>query len=218
MWNLLLKKNGFQLSFHWFGYRWVKLLLRDWSNNLSDIWSISQLSKSFMVVIRSPDILARLVQTICLGCLTSYFNSASLTNFILKLLLIEVSLVRMPPKTTMESSVTASWKRSCQHTNYWKLTCNRRKRSWDGGLLKMSGRGWQKMECPILFSARHCLFCSSAAVCFSAFLSRDDYKVNEKSKRTLHYACGDCHAPNYVHLCTLYWSCCHLCTCIFTCS
>ena len=74
----------------------------------ADIWSISKLSKSFMVAIRSPDILARLVQTACLGCLTSYFNSASLTNFILKLLLIEVSLVRMPPKTTMESSFMAS--------------------------------------------------------------------------------------------------------------
>lgn len=140
----------------------IEVELPWWKFWKADIWSISKLSKSFMVAIRSPDILARLVQTACLGCLTSYFNSASLTNFILKLLLIEVLLVRMPPKTTMESSFMASWKRSCQRINYWKLTCNRRRRSWEGGAVKNVGEGLTKngmynfVFSPPLFILLHC--------------------------------------------------------------
>ena len=55
------------------------------------------------------DISPRYVQTVSLGCLYELFYSAGLTN-----LSVEVSLVTMPSKRTVESFITGVSKRSCQ--------------------------------------------------------------------------------------------------------
>ena len=62
------------------------------------------------------------------------FYSASFTNFSYQLL-VEVSLVTMPPKRTIKSFGCIRVKLS----TYWKWNCSKQRGSWGDGVIKMLG-------------------------------------------------------------------------------